>query len=67
VSNPLTPHFNLSATISLKTIYDHEYMSHVSYASAVGSLMYAMVCMRLDLLQVVSMVLRYIHDPGKGH
>jgi len=29
--------------------------------------MYAMVCKRLDLSQVVSMVSRYIHDPSRGH
>ena len=42
-------------------------MSHVPYASAVGSIMYAMVCTRPDLSQAVSMVLRYMHDPDKGH
>ena len=29
--------------------------------------MYAMVCTRLDISQAVSMVSRYMHDPGKGH
>ena len=29
--------------------------------------MYAMVCTRPDLSQAVSMVSRYIHDPGRGH
>jgi len=49
VSSLLAPHFKLSARMSLKTINDREYMSHVPYASAVGSLMYAMVCIRPDL------------------
>ena len=39
----------------------------MSPTSAVGSLMYAMVCTRLDLSQAVSMISRYIHDPGRGH
>ena len=42
-------------------------MSHITYVSTVGSLMYAMVCTRPDLPQVISMVSRYIHDPGRGH
>ena len=46
VSSLLAPHFKLSVRMSLKTIDDREYMFHVSYASAVGSLMYAIVCTR---------------------
>ncbi|CAL0327637.1 unnamed protein product [Lupinus luteus] len=42
-------------------------MSHIPYASAVGSLMYAMVCTRPDLAYAVSMVSRYMHNPGKDH
>ena len=37
------------------------------YASAVDSLMYAMVCTCPDLSQVVSVVSRYMHDPSRGH
>ena len=29
--------------------------------------MYAMVCTRSDLSQAISMVSRYMHDPGQGH
>jgi len=67
VSSPLAPHFKLSASMSPKTIDDRDYMSHISYATAVGSLMYAIMCMRPDLLQAVSMISRYMHDPGRGH
>jgi len=42
-------------------------MTHVPYASAVGSLMYAIVCTKPDLSQVVSMISKYMHDSGKGH
>ncbi|KAE8673131.1 putative ribonuclease H protein [Hibiscus syriacus] len=42
-------------------------MAKVPYANAVGSLMYAMLCMRPDILQAVGVVSRYIHDPGEGH
>ena len=46
------------------TVEEHKYMSHVPYVSVVGDLMYAIVCTRPDLSQAVSMVNRYIHDPG---
>jgi len=64
VSTPPAPHFKLSVTMSLKTVEEREYMTRVPYASAVGSLMYAMVCTPPDLSHAVSMVSRYMHDPG---
>ena len=67
VSTSLAPHFKLSATMSPKTVEEREYITRVPYASAVGSLMYAMVCTRPDLSQAFSMVSRYMYDPGQGH
>jgi transposase InsO family protein len=46
---------------------EKEYMSRVPYASAVGSLMYAMVCTRPDLAYAVSVVSRFMAKPGKEH
>ena len=42
-------------------------MSKVPYASAVGSLMYAMVCTRPDIGYVVRVVSRYMSNPRKEH
>ncbi|KAJ9548963.1 hypothetical protein OSB04_021506 [Centaurea solstitialis] len=42
-------------------------MSRVPYSSAVGSLMYAMICTRPDLAYAISMVSRYMANPGKEH
>ncbi|XP_056687282.1 secreted RxLR effector protein 161-like [Spinacia oleracea] len=42
-------------------------MSRVPYASAVGSLMYAMVCTIPDLAQPVSFVSRFMGEPRKEH
>jgi len=53
--------------MSLTTVEEREYMTRVSYASAVGSLIYAMVRTRPDLSQVVSMISRYMHDLWRGH
>ena len=44
-----------------------EHMSKVPYASAVGSIMYAMVCTRPDIAQSVSVVSKYMANPGKRH
>ena len=67
VTTPLAPHFKLSALLSPSSDEEREYMSQVPYASLVGSLMYAMVCTRPDISQAVSMVSRYMHNPGKTH
>ena len=67
VSGPLAPHLKLSADISPKIIVVREYVSYVPYTNAVGCLMYAMLCTRPDLSQAMSMISRYMHDPGKGH
>jgi len=67
VSTPLAPHLKLSSHLSPTTNEEREYMAKVPYANAVGSLMYAMVCTRPDISQDVSVVSRYMHDPGKGH
>ena len=42
-------------------------MSRVPYSSAVGSLMYAMVCSRPDLAYAMSLVSRYMSNPGREH
>ena len=42
-------------------------MSRVTYSSDVGSLMYAMVYSRPDLSYAMSLVSRYMANPGKEH
>ena len=42
-------------------------MSKVPYSSAVGSLMYVMVCSRIDLSYAMSLVSRYMSNPGKEY
>ena len=50
-----------------KTQEEIDYMSKVPYSSAVGSLIYAMVCTRLDISHAMGVVSRYMNDPGKEH
>ena len=54
VSTPLVARFGLSYVLSPQLDDDVDYMSRVPYSSAVGSLMYAMVCSRPDLSYSVS-------------
>ena len=56
VSTPLGSHFKLSKEQSPKTEKERDHMSKVPYASAIGSLMYAMVCTRLDIAHAVGVV-----------
>ena len=42
-------------------------MAKIPYASAVGSLMFSMICTRPDLAYAISLVSRFMSDPGKEH
>uniref|UniRef100_A0A2N9J6C2 CCHC-type domain-containing protein n=1 Tax=Fagus sylvatica TaxID=28930 RepID=A0A2N9J6C2_FAGSY len=57
----------LSGSQCPKNEEEIENMSKVPYASAVGCLMYAMVCTRPDLAHAVSTVSRYMANPGREH
>ncbi|KAL0378427.1 UNVERIFIED_CONTAM: Retrovirus-related Pol polyprotein from transposon TNT 1-94 [Sesamum radiatum] len=67
VSTPLANHFKLSLEQCPKTDREIEDMAKVPYASAVGCLMYAMVCTRPDLAHAVSQVRKYMSKPGRHH
>ena len=42
-------------------------MSKIPYASAIGSIMYVMLCTRLDVAHVLSMTSRFQQDLGEKH
>jgi len=67
VSIPLAAHFKLSIALSPQSTEEEKQMPHVPYASAVGSIMYDMVCTRLNISQAVSIVSRYMGNPRKMH
>ena len=67
VKVPIPIGVNLSADQCPKTQEEEEDMSHVPYASAVGSLMYVMVCTRPDISHAVGFLSRYMSKPGKEH
>ncbi len=60
VSTLLANHFRLSGIQCPKNEEEIENMLKVPFASAIGCLMYAMVCTRPDLAHAVSTVSRYM-------
>ena len=67
VSTPLASHFRLSKDQSPQTEEEREFMAKIPYASAIGSLMYAMVCTRPDIGHAVGVLSRFMANPGKAH
>ncbi|KAE8664908.1 hypothetical protein F3Y22_tig00112738pilonHSYRG00917 [Hibiscus syriacus] len=67
ISTPLPIIFKLSSSMSPSREEERIEMSRVPYASAVGSLMFAMICTRPDIAQAVGVVSRYMANPGKEH
>src|SRR6202034_4029134 len=65
VKVPIPVGLRLSAEQCPKTQEEEEDMSRVPYASAVGSLMYAMVCTRPDIAHAVGVLSRFMSKPGK--
>uniref|UniRef100_A0A3Q7FYT6 Reverse transcriptase Ty1/copia-type domain-containing protein n=1 Tax=Solanum lycopersicum TaxID=4081 RepID=A0A3Q7FYT6_SOLLC len=67
VSTLLAKHFKLSTSQSPSTNEEKNEMLSIPYSSAVGSLMYAMICTRPDIPHVVGIVSRFLSTPGKEH
>jgi hypothetical protein len=64
---PVVQDVRLSKTQCPTTAEDKEKMSVIPYASAIGSIMYAMLCTRHDVCLAISLVGRYQSDPGVHH
>ena len=64
---PILVCVRLSVEQCPKTQEEEEDMSRVPYASAVGSLMYAMVCTRPDIAHAVGVLSRFMSKPRKEH
>ncbi|KAH9678909.1 Integrase catalytic domain-containing protein [Citrus sinensis] len=67
ISTPLPVNFKLSSSMCPSNEAERKEMSRVPYASAVGSLMFAMICTRPDITQAVGVVSRYMANPGGEH
>ena len=57
----------MSKTQSPATVEEREKMKVIPYASAIGSIMYAMLCTRPDVCLAISLAGRYQTNPGVNH
>src|SRR5512136_826046 len=57
----------LSVSQCLQTREQRDKMIEIPYASAIGSIMYAMLCTRPDVSYALSMTSRFQKDPGVDH
>ncbi|KAK8544918.1 hypothetical protein V6N13_123226 [Hibiscus sabdariffa] len=64
---PMRHGISLSKQMCPSTPQERERMSQIPYASAIRSIMYAMICTRPDLSYALSMTSRYQANPGEGH
>ncbi|WVZ96895.1 hypothetical protein U9M48_042475 [Paspalum notatum var. saurae] len=64
---PMSPGTILSKTQCPSTTDEQKRMSDIPYASAIGSIMYAMICTRPDVFFALSVMSRYQSCPGEGH
>jgi hypothetical protein len=66
---PTPSHSSVKLILSMAPSNDQEIkeMRDVPYRSAVGSVMYAMVCTRPDIAAAVGEVCRYMQNPGPQH
>ena len=58
---------SLSKTQCPMTQDERDLMGKIPYASAIGSIMYAMLYTRPDVSYALSTMSRYQSDPGEGH
>ena len=64
---PVSHGKGLSKTQCPSTPDERERMSKIPFASAIGSIMYAMICTRPDVSYALSVTSRYQSDPGHDH
>ncbi|KAK8957726.1 hypothetical protein KSP39_PZI001286 [Platanthera zijinensis] len=64
---PMTTSTQLGKSQCAMSHKDIEYMMNVPYASAIGSIMYDMICTRPDVAYALSMTSRHQASPGPNH
>ena len=67
VTTLLAGNFRLSFSQCPNSQEEEDEMSRVTYANAMESLMYVMVCTRFDLAYVVSTLSRFMSNPGRQY
>ncbi|KAI3470105.1 hypothetical protein Pfo_026768 [Paulownia fortunei] len=64
---PMSHGVSLSQVMSPKSPEEREMMARIPYASAIGSIIYAMLCTRPDITHALSVTNRYQSNPGEEH
>ncbi|PIL28794.1 transcription factor [Ganoderma sinense ZZ0214-1] len=67
LSMPMDPHVQLTAEQSPKTTAEVAEMRNVPYREVVGSLQYASMGTRPDITYAVSVLSRFLENPGRTH
>ena len=67
MDTPVERNLGLNLNMCPETPEEKEKMSRVPYSSAVGSLMYAMMCTRPDICYAVGLVSRFQSNPSPKH
>ncbi|GKC66000.1 hypothetical protein Tco_1098598, partial [Tanacetum coccineum] len=67
ISTPFPTNVKLSFKMSPSSEKERMEMSRVPYASAVGSLMFVMICTRPDIAHALGVVSRYMAKHGRQH
>ena len=63
----MTHRITLSKSMCSKKEDERTRMSIIPYYSTIGSIMYDMICIRLDVSYALSITNIYQSDPGEGH
>ena len=64
---PMSHCIKFSKSQCLTTKDERERMDKIPYASAIGSIMYDMLCTRPDVSCALSMISRFQSNPGECH
>ena len=67
VNMHLGGHFKLNKRSCPSIEEENKKMDTIPYSSAVGSLVYAMVCTRPNIAHEIGVVSRFMENPSKGH
>ena len=67
VNTPLATHFKLLKEQAPTIEEEQDHMARVPYVSAIGILMYAMICTQPNIVHAMGVVSRYMSNQGKQH
>ena len=67
MNTPIAHNAKISEAMCPQNPQEKHEMEQVPYSSAIGSLMYAMMCTRPDISQAVGLLARYQSNPGSQH